>query len=116
VVIKKIVTVLNGFIHDFATGYWVATIIAITLLNSFQGNNAPVAGLLNKIEQVFFWNNLGALVAIMATGGARTFTYVDNFFGVETEKTRRKMLMTKHILFFVVFGTGAYLAYRMTFL
>ncbi len=36
--IKKAAVVLNGFIHDFATGYWLAAMIAIFFLNRFQGS------------------------------------------------------------------------------
>ncbi len=102
--IKKAAVVLNGFIHDFATGYW-----------RFQGSYPAVAFLLTRIEQFFFWNTIGAAVIIFATGGMRTFTYVDNFYGPEAERTRRRMLVAKHIVLIAVFASGGLWAYVMAF-
>lgn len=113
--LKKIAVVLNGFIHDLSCGYWLSCIIAITFLHNFQANYPEVSNQLNIIERFFFWNSIGAVAIILITGGVRTFTYVDNFFGENTEKTRRKMLVIKHIVLFVIFGSGSYLAYVMSF-
>ena len=113
--IKNAAIVLNGFIHDFATGYWLSAMIAIFLLHRFQGLYPQVFAILGTIERFFFWNTVGAAIVIFATGGARTFTYVDNFFGPEVEKTRRKMLIMKHVALIVVFAAGGYWAYSVAF-
>ena len=113
--LNKSLQVLNGFIHDFATGYWLASMITIISLHNFQAQYPELAGQLNILERFFFWNTIAAVVVIFVTGGVRTFTYVDNFYGQDAEKTRRKMLMIKHIVMFIIFGAGAYLAYGMAF-
>jgi uncharacterized membrane protein len=113
--VRKIAVVLNGFIHDFATGYWLSAMIAIGLLHRFQGEYPAVAGILGSIERFFFWNTVGAVVVIFATGGMRTFTYVDNVFGQETEHTRRKMLIVKHVILIAIFTVGGYWAYTRAF-
>lgn len=113
--VRKIAIVLNGFIHDFACGYWLSCIIAIYFLHNFQGTYPEVYGQLMNIEHFFFWSSIGAVIIIFATGGVRTFTYVDNFYGQGAEKTRRKMLAIKHIVLLLIFGTGSYLAYLMSF-
>ncbi len=113
--LRKAAVVLNGFIHDFATGYWLSSLIVIMFLHNFQKKYATVADHLNIVEQFFFWNIPGAMAVIFATGGMRTFTYLDNFYGADIEKTRRKMLVIKHILLFIIFGISGYSAYRMTF-
>ncbi|OGW34399.1 MAG: hypothetical protein A2X58_03255 [Nitrospirae bacterium GWC2_56_14] len=113
---KKIAVVLNGFIHDFATGYWLSSLMAIRFLHSFQGKHASVSDLLGIIERFFFWNSIGAMVAILATGAGRSFTYVDNVFGEQTEQTRRTMLIVKHVILFLIFGAGSWWTYGMTFL
>lgn len=113
--LKKTAIVLNGFVHDFATGYWLSAMIVIHFLHDFQGKYPAVAGLLNVLEKFFFWNTIGAVVVILATGAGRTFTYVDNVFGESTEKTRRRMLIIKHVLLFAVFGAGGWWAYTVTF-
>jgi uncharacterized membrane protein len=113
--IRKIAVVLNGFTHDFATGYWLSAMISIFFLHRFQGQYPAVAGILGIMERFFFWNTIGAATVIFATGGMRTFTYVDNIFGPEAEKIRRKMLITKHIFLIAIFAVGGYWAYTRAF-
>ena len=113
--IKKAAIVLNGFVHDFATGYWLSALIAIGFLHDYQGRYPDIAALLGNIERFFFWNAMGAMVIIFATGGMRTFTYVDNFYGPEAEKTRRKMLIIKHVVLIVIFAIGGLWAYLRSF-
>jgi uncharacterized membrane protein len=113
--IKKAAVVMNGFIHDFATGYWLSDLIAIYLLHGFRGQSAELALTLGGIERFFFWNSVGAAITIFATGGMRTFTYVDNFYGPEAEQTRRRMLVIKHILLLAIVGSGSYWAYCTAF-
>ena len=113
--LKKSAIVLNGFIHDFMTGYWVSALIAIYFLHGYQAKYPELASQLNAIERFFFWNSLAAVVVILATGAGRTFTYVENVFGEQTEVTRRKMLIIKHIVLLVIFGMGGWWAYRAAF-
>jgi uncharacterized membrane protein len=74
-----------------------------------------VADLLGRIERFFFWNTIGAVIVIFATGGMRTFTYVDNFYGPEAEKTRRRMLVVKHVVLIALFAAGGFWAYTAAF-
>lgn len=113
--IRKIAVVLNGFIHDFATGYWLAAIIVIGMLHRYHTGSPDLLPALNSIERFFFWNSIGAVVVIFATGVGRTWTYVDNAFGEATEGTRRRMLIVKHLLLLSVFGAGGCWAYFITF-
>ncbi len=113
--IKKIAVILNGFIHDLASGYWLSCIIAIMFLNHFQVVYPELSLQLNILERFFFWNSIGAALIIFITGGARTFTYVENVYGSDSEKARRKMLILKHIILFMIFGAGTLLAYSMSF-
>jgi uncharacterized membrane protein len=113
--IKKIAIVLNGFVHDFATGYWLSDLIAIYLLHGYRAGAPELVTTLSSIERFFFWNCVAAGITIFATGGMRTFTYVDNFYGPEAEKTRRKMLIIKHVLLFAIVGGGSWWAYCTAF-
>jgi uncharacterized membrane protein len=112
---KKIFTVLNGFVHDFMTGYWLSALLVLYFLRDFQGRFPDLARELGVIERFFFWNSAGAVVVILATGGIRGFTYVDNIYGPEAEQTRRRMLVIKHIVLLALFGFGEYWAYCMAF-
>lgn len=113
--IKKIAVVLNGFVHDFMTGYWLSALITIHLLHRFREQAPQVAGMLAQMERFFFWNSVAGAVVIFATGGMRSFTYVDNFYGPEAEKTRRRMLIAKHVALFAVVGAGSYWGYCTAF-
>ena len=112
---KKSALVLNGFLHDLASGFWLASVIVVYLLHRFQAEHQAVAHLLGEIERLFFWSGVGAAVLILATGGARTFTYVDKAYGAETESQRRRLLIIKHIIFSLVLGGGTWLAWTMAY-
>ena len=113
--IKKILVVLNGFVHDFATGYWLSAMISIWFLARYRLELPAVAGVLTGIQKFFFWNSVGAVVVIFATGAGRTLTYMDNVFGENTEQTRRKMLIAKHVVLLAIFGAAGWWAWNVTF-
>jgi len=85
------------------------------LLHRFQIDYPPVANLLGRISRFFFWNTMGAAAVIFPTGGMRTFTYIDIFYGPEAERVRRKMLVVKHVVLIAIFAVGSYWAYTMSF-
>ncbi|WP_243371762.1 hypothetical protein [Geotalea sp. SG265] len=113
--VKKSLVVFNGFVHDFAAGYWLAAIIAIVVLHDIHGKEPSVTAILNHVEHLFFWQSVTAGIVIMATGSGRTFTYVDNYYGADSERMRRRMLLAKHIVLFIGFGIGYWFAFGMTF-
>jgi uncharacterized membrane protein len=104
--VKKAAIVFNGFVHDFAAGYWLAAMVAIVVLHRDHLGNPVVAGLLGGLEHSFFWQSVGAMIVIFATGAGRTFTYVENWYGEDAERVRRKMLIAKHVLLLAIFGAG----------
>lgn len=113
--LKKTLIVLNGFIHDFASGIWLAAIATIVLLHRTHLRETELANALNEIERQFFWGSISAMVVIMATGAGRTFTYVENWYGENAEQVRRRMLIIKHMLLFTCFGTGYLWVWSMVF-
>ena len=104
--LKNILVVLNGFIHDFAAGIWLAAITTIALLHRAHQREAMLTTELNGIERQFLWASVLAMVMIMATGAGRTFTYVENWYGPDAEQVRRRMLIVKHVVLLVCFGSG----------
>jgi hypothetical protein len=104
--LKKPLVVLNGFIHDFAAGIWLATIVTIAVLHNAHLKDSAVVGILNNLERLFFWGSVVAAVVIMATGAGRTFTYVDNWYGEDAERARRKALIVKHVVLFSAYALG----------
>ena len=104
--LKKTAIVINGFVHDFAAGIWLATIVTISVLHDAHLKNSAVVGVLNHLERMFFWASVVAAILIMATGAGRTFTYVDNWYGEDAERERRKALIVKHIVLFSAYALG----------
>ena len=111
---KKILTVIIGFVHDFASGCWAATVFAVAFLNARE-SGPETAALLGELERSFFWIGITCIAVVFATGAGRTFTYVDQHYGPEAESQRRRLLIIKHLVLFVVFGTGTLWQYTMAF-
>lgn len=113
--LKSAAKILNGFVHDFASGIWLAAIVTIVLLHRAHSGHAEIVQQLNGIEHLFFRGSLGAMLVIIATGAGRTFTYVENWYGPDAEAARRRMLLIKHLVLAVCFGGGYLLVWKMIF-
>lgn len=113
--IRKSAVILNGFVHDFAAGIWLAALVTIDLLHRAHLPHPDIAPVLNNLERQFFWLSMMAMIAIMATGAGRTFTYVDNWYGEDAERVRRRMLLIKHIVLLTGFGAGYWYIFGKVF-
>lgn len=112
---KKSITIFVGFIHDFAAGCWAATVLAIYWIHNLQSRNPELAQALAPLSIEFFYLGLVCVSIVLLTGMGRTFTYIENVYGIDAEKLRKKMLIIKHILLFLIFGTGTYWQYAMVY-
>ncbi len=111
---KKILTIIIGFVHDFAAGCWAATVFAVYWLNRQAQVNDTVAVLLD-LQKQFFYIGIACVLMVFTTGAGRSFTYIGNVYGKDAERLRRKMLIYKHIILFLVFGAGIYWQYSMIY-
>ncbi len=113
---KKAATIFVGFLHDFAAGCWGATVVAVYWLHRYAAK-PELQELLFGLKKQFFFLGLACVAVVFAAGAGRTFTYayVGNVYGEDAEKLRRKMLIVKHIVLFVVFGLGIVWQYSMVF-
>ena len=111
---RKAMTVFIGFVHDLAFGSWGATVLAVFFV-THQQTGPELAPVLSALAQRFFWIGVGCAVVVLATGAGRGLTYVENFYGEEAEASRRRMLIWKHVVLFVVFGVGLWWQYGMAF-
>ncbi|MBI5055494.1 MAG: hypothetical protein HZB61_02575 [Nitrospirae bacterium] len=110
---KKAFTIFIGFIHDFAAGCWAATVLVIYWLNRIPDKD--LSDVLTDIKKDFFYISLICVVIVFLAGIGRTFTYISNVYGEDAERTRRKMLIVKHVALLLVFGIGIYWQYTMVF-
>lgn len=112
---KKALEILIGFFHDFAAGCWAATVLVIYWLERILLKYPEFVRIIGDIQKRFFYLGLICVATVFATGAGRTFTYVSNVYGEKSEKIRRRMLIIKHIILFIIFGFGIYWQYIMTF-
>jgi len=112
--VKKLLTILIGFVHDFAAGGWAATVFAVWWLER-QVVAAEAVALVVGLQKNFFYLGLFCVFLVMATGAGRSFTYVGNVYGEDAEKVRRRMLLVKHVVLFVLFGLGTWWQYSLVF-
>lgn len=106
--------VLNAFVHDVATGTWLATLVLLTMLESEAGRPewAPAAGLVSTLARklmVLTWASLGT---IAATGVVRLATFRAFGWTGDVAKDRLQLLKVKHALLGTAFLAGtAYMAW-----
>lgn len=111
---RKVLVVVNVFVHDFASALWLSTILAVYWI----GRAAPSPGVeevLFGLKKEFFLFGIGSLVVTLLTGAVRTLTYAEGIYGADAEKIRKRILIVKHICAFVIYGTGTWLQYRMVY-
>ena len=113
---KKALTIIIGFVHDFAAGCWAATVLAIYWLSK-QSFSAEVGVIMLGLKKQLFWAGIACVVTVVLAGVGRTFTYayVGSVYGEDAEKLRRRMLAVKHIILFTVFCLGIWWQYSMVF-
>lgn len=111
---KKALTIVIGFVHDFAAGCWAATLLGIYWLSN-QALTPEVGSVIVGLKKQLFWAGIICVATVFATGAGRSFTYVDNVYGKDAEKARRRLLVIKHIVLLIIFGSGIFWQYMMVF-
>jgi putative copper export protein len=112
---KKGLTIFIGFLHDFAAGIWLATVLAVWWLD--RVTDVGLQNALTGLKKEFFYIGLVCVAIVFLAGMGRTFVYahIGDVYGKEAEKLRRRMLIFKHIILLAVFGSGIYWQYTMVF-
>ncbi|MBA4386606.1 MAG: hypothetical protein C0404_01415 [Verrucomicrobia bacterium] len=111
---RRAFMIVAGFLHDFSTGLWAACLLVTWWLHRALGDQAIDAVLRPVLHQLFFVG-LGCTVVVLLTGAGRSFTYVENVYGSDSEQLRRRMLLIKHVILLGIFGAGTWIQYRLAF-
>lgn len=111
---KKAFAIVIGFIHDFAAGCWLATVLAVYRLEQVSLGSESQAAML-ALQKEFFHIGIACIVVVFGAGAGRTFTYVNNVYGEDAETSRRRMLIVKHAILLIVFGLGTFWQYWMIY-
>lgn len=113
--IKYWLIIMNNFIHDLFTGFWVSTIIVIYLLKK----QVPLihgipSETFRDIMKVFFVLGVFSMIVIVVTGIIRT-CYYRSINDLDMENIKKKILIIKHILLGLIFIAGTYWAYSYAY-
>ena len=112
--LSHIFKITNAYTHDFASALWLATVMVVYWIN----RSTPPSGsedFFFGMKKEFFIISIISLVTIMVTGVGRTATYSSGVFGDDSEESRKKLLIIKHILGMLIYGAGTFWQYRMVF-
>ena len=112
---NKVLTIFIGFIHDFAAGCWAATVLTVYWLDRISVKEPALHATLSEVERDFFYIGIACALIVFIAGAGRTFTYVDNAYGADVERQRRRMLVIKHVVLLTIFSLGMYWQYTMVF-
>lgn len=106
---NSVLVVVNNFVHDSATGLWLAC-----LFLSFYINRRWPGDLdhMSEVHGFLFITSLAALLIIGVTGIIRQKTYTAYLYGVDLEVKRKGLLIVKHILFAFIASGGTWFLYQ----
>lgn len=105
---REKLTILNAFVHDVATGTWIASLILISILHAeasapaWQAAAALVPPLAHKF-MLLTWVSLGV---ILLTGLVRMATFKVFGWTGDMARDRIRLLKVKHALLGAVFLAG----------
>ncbi len=104
---RTALSIVIGFVHDLAAGFWAATVVAVWVL-ARRGPGELVA----ELARAHLHMGLAAIAVVLLTGAGRGFTYVPDVYGPDAERARRRLLVIKHVVLLVVFGLGTWWQWR----
>src|ERR671924_327046 len=105
---REKLTILNAFVHDVATGTWIASLVLISILHgeartpAWSAASALVPPLAHKF-MLLTWTSLGV---ILLTGLVRMATFKIFGWTGDMARDRIRLLKVKHALLGVVFLAG----------
>jgi hypothetical protein len=105
---REKLTILNAFVHDVATGTWIASLVLISILHAETqtASWASAAALVPPLAQKFMLLTWVSLAVIMLTGLVRMATFKVFGWTGDVAKDRIRLLKVKHALLGVVFLAG----------
>lgn len=106
---REKLTILNAFVHDVATGTWIASLALATLFElehrepAWSAMREHVAELERRF-MILTWVSLGA---ILLTGVFRMLTWKVFGWTGDVERSRIRLLKIKHAVLGFVFAAGS---------
>lgn len=105
---KERLTIVNAFVHDVATGTWIAILAVLTLFarETSAPAWAPVSHLVPPLEQKLLALSWASLGVIAVTGVVRALTFKLFGWTGDVAADRIRLLKAKHALLGIVFAAG----------
>lgn len=105
---REKLTVLNAFVHDVATGTWIASLVTATIFEHEHREPAwaAMATHVAELERRFMVLTWASLAVILLTGVFRMLTWKVFGWTGDVERSRIRILKIKHALLGVVFAAG----------
>ncbi|MGE5509325.1 MAG: hypothetical protein ACM3RP_12720 [Chitinophagales bacterium] len=105
--------IVNNFVHDLATGFWLALVLVSAGLRRVLAATGLLAAGRPVLGLAFRWL-LVSLAIILLTGAVRAVTYREP--GVAgRDQVKLRLLVAKHVLLGAAFLAGTFWAYRLAF-
>lgn len=105
---KDKVIIFNSFMHDVATGTWIGSLVAMTILHrevtahAWPGMAVHVGELKGRFLALT-WVSLGV---VMLTGVVRAFTFKAFGWTGDVARDRIRLLKVKHAALGIAFAAG----------
>src|ERR671931_2940879 len=105
---REKLTILNAFVHDVATGTWIASLVLISILHAETraAALAPAAALVPALAHKFRLLTWAGLAVILLTGLVRMATFKIFGWTGDVARDRIRLLKVKHALLGAVFAAG----------
>jgi putative copper export protein len=105
--------IVNNFLHDVATGTWVACLLVLWVLSRrLDGMPQDAYAAVADSMAVVFWLAVVAVAVIFITGAFR-LTYWKEEAEVQGVEATRRALALKHVAFFIIYGAGTVWAWTL---
>jgi hypothetical protein len=112
--VRDRLTILNAFLHDVATGTWIATLVLLTILHRETATPAwrsllaspEAAALVPGLERKFLALTWVSLAVILLTGVVRVVTFRVFGWTGDVAQERISLLKVKHAILGAFFLAG----------
>lgn len=106
--------VINSFIHDMATGVWVAVLLMMYIISGHAEEAAAFprgAVFINSLMDQLWLLAIVSIIVIALTGVVRVFTFKYYGWTGDVARGRRRLLLVKHIILGVFVVSGLYVQF-----
>jgi len=113
---RDIFTVINSFIHDMATGVWIAVLLMMYIIFGHAESvmvSPEVDSFIGILMERLWLAAVASMIVVVITGFIRGFTFKRYGWTGDVGRDRKRLLFIKHAILGSVFAVGLYLQFMM---